>query len=666
MDLRTLLKTTPHNIAILASADIITPKDFLMYLPRTHEDRRIVSTLFELDTNTKQTIKAQITSKSRIKTSKWWIWRAAFIDESWSKWEIVIFNVWFMFIKIKEDQWYEITGKPTIWNKKITFSHPELKEISEPENSQVHEIWRIVPIYSQIWEITSAWFERKMADMIWYADELISENLEPYILSDYQLISKQDMIRNLHFPTDVDQLAQAKYRMMFEKILAIQISSLRAKNTYQSRVHDQHEIARDRVSAIVKTLPFELTMAQKKCVTQIIQDMWKAVPMMRLLQWDVWSGKTIVALIAARYATQSWWQAAFLAPLEVLAVQHYQTISKIVMAHGLKVELLTWSIPDSKKIRIKQQLIDWTIDIIIGTHAIIQDDVHFKNLTLAVIDEQHKFGVKQRSYLAQSWSPHLLQMTATPIPRSLALAYFGEFEVSVIDQMPAWRKPIYTKVVTHAELSKIKPRCEHKLSQWQSMFVVVPLIQESEQLDWVSSAYQMYEEISWLYSDRKVWLLHGKLKSNEKQDIMKQFVSWALHILVSTTVIEVGIDVPHATLMIIANAERFGLSQLHQLRWRVGRSDVQSYCFLLTTKKSDRLKAMEETTDWFKLAEIDLKLRWPWELLGIRQSGETDIPIELLSDTAFIERVQQCARELLEHDPDLVRNTIDGIWWVWS
>jgi ATP-dependent DNA helicase RecG len=335
------------------------------------------------------------------------------------------------------------------------------------------------------------------------------------------------------------------------------------------------------------------------------------------------------------------------------------SISKLLLPLGIRVELLTGSLPASKKKSIKDALTAGHIDIIIGTHAIIQDDIEFHNLKLAIIDEQHKFGVKQRAFFQHHNSPHLLQMTATPIPRSLALAFFGEFTVSIIDEMPAGRKPIITKIISESEYHKLKPRILTKISQWQRVYVITSLIDESEQLDEVKSAKAMYDEITDLYPEMtgKIWLLHGQMKSKEKDEVMLDFKRGKYVILVSTTVIEVGIDVPEATVMIIKNAERFGLSQLHQIRGRVGRSDLQSYCFLETKNKNGpsgiKLKHLETTTDGFALAEIDLQMRGSGEFLGTRQSGESTIPAHILTDTLLLEQVKTCALQLLTDYPDL-------------
>lgn len=385
--------------------------------------------------------------------------------------------------------------------------------------------------------------------------------------------------------------------------------------------------------------------------------------MMRLLQWDVWSWKTIVATaVAYHIIKQLWWQIALLAPLSVLAQQHYETLAKLLLPLWVRIELLTWSLTPKHKNKLKQALKAWTIDIIVGTHAIIQEDIEFFNLQFAIVDEQHKFGVRQRAFFQRFDSPHLLQMTATPIPRSLTLAFFWEFEVSIIDEMPAWRKPITTKIVNNWEIKKLKPRILTKISQNQKCFIVTPLIHESEHesMEEIASATVEREEVTAHYPELswKIWLLHWQMKSSEKDQIMKDFKDGKYVILVSTTVIEVWIDIPDATIMIIKNSERFGLSQLHQLRGRVWRSDIQSYCFLHTKRKSwdsyQRLRHMEETNDGFELAEIDLRLRGSGEILWVRQSGDTDIPIEILTDSDYLSNIKQAWSLLMDKYPEVV------------
>ena len=434
------------------------------------------------------------------------------------------------------------------------------------------------------------------------------------------------------------------------------ISSDFSENSSDLSVQPDREIIKE----IIKSLPFELTMAQKKVIKQITENIHEPKPMLRLLQGDVGSGKTVVAAASAYYTHKKFWgQSVFLAPLEVLANQHYKTLAKLLLPLGLRVELLTWSVPKNQKDKIKQDLLEGRIHTLVWTHAVIQEDVVFKQLQFVVIDEQHKFWVKQRAFFKRFWAPHILQMSATPIPRSMALAFFGEFDVSIIDEMPIGRKPIITKVISEKEYMKLKPRILDHINKGQKVFIVTPLIEESEKLEKVKAATTEFEEAKALYPELKgrIWLLHGKMRPKDKDEVMQDFKSWKISLLVSTTVIEVGVDIPEATIMVIKNAERFWLSQLHQLRWRIGRADIQSYCFLETKSKAGdigkRLKAMEESNDGFKLAELDLQNRGAGEILGTMQSWESDIPLEILSDLKFLEKIQEGAKRLLEKYPKL-------------
>lgn len=520
---------------------------------------------------------------------------------------------------------------------------------------------RIYPVYPELLGIKASWFAKRVWDNRHLIPQLFPEYLPRAVVQELWLMDYTKTIQSMHYPDSMEDALAAQRRVSFDKLLGVQLSSIMQRDAYQDDAYfERQPINWDLVKDVVDALPFILTTAQKKALKAIIENLHEGHPMMRLLQGDVGSWKTIVAAIAAYYVVKQFGaQAAFLAPLEVLAQQHYKSIAKILLPLGIRLECITGSMAPSEKRRIKTGLERGTVDIVIGTHALLQDDVEFKHLFLAVIDEQHKFGVRQRAFFKKFNSPHLLQMTATPIPRSMALAFFGEFDVSTIDEMPAGRKPIVTKIVSEAEYKKLKQRVLTKLSQDQRVFIVVPLIEDSEVMVDLKSAMQEFEDTKALYTELsdKIGLLHGKMKPDQKAEVMAKFKKWDYLILVSTTVIEVGIDVPEATIMIIKNADRFGLAQSHQLRGRVGRSDIQSYCFLETKHKAGesytRLRALEQYTDGFKLAELDLKYRGAGEFLGTRQSWVTDIPYEMMADTAFLESIQRTARMLLEKYPGL-------------
>ena len=556
---------------------------------------------------------------------------------------------------------------------KITFSHPDVVETEAPEDPNAaledkveikenYNTGRIFPIYPELMGIKPGRFAQKMRLLMDKIDTIFSEYLPQEFIEKFWLMGVQETIKEMHYPTSFDQQKQANLRIFFDRLLRIQLYSLMNRNDYQqNKTKTGGEIIDwEIIKNIVTTLPFELTMAQKKVIKHITENIHEPKPMLRLLQWDVGSGKTVVAAASAYYTHKKFWgQSVFLAPLEVLANQHYKTLAKLLLPLWLRVELLTWSVPKSQKDKIKQDLLEGRIHTLIWTHAVIQDDVVFNNLQFVVIDEQHKFWVKQRAFFKKFWAPHILQMSATPIPRSMALAFFGEFDVSIIDEMPLGRKPIITKVISEKEYIKLKPRILDHIRKGQKVFIVTPLIEESEKLEEVKAATTEFEEAKALFPELKgkIGLLHGKMRSKDKDAVMQDFKSWKICLLVSTTVIEVGVDIPEATIMVIKNAERFGLSQLHQLRGRIGRADIQSYCFLETKSKAwdigKRLKAMEETNDGFKLAELDLQNRGAGEILGTMQSWESDIPLEILSDLKFLEKIQEGAKRLLEKYPKL-------------
>lgn len=665
--LKNQLRTTNKYISILEKNGITSIKDLLQYFPRTYEDRTIIKPLWELTVNEKwiATTKGKIIEK-KFSPRRWRkVYEYKFIDEKGRIWYISIFNSWYLASKIKEEQRYIIVWKPMYKYWKITFNQPEAIETkdttSETENNPY--TWRIYPVYSELYGIKSGRFAEKIWTIIDNIDIIFKEHLPEDFLKKFNLLWVKETIKNIHFPENMEIQKKALQRIFFDRLLRVQLHSLLQKENYEKisiKKYSETRPERKIIKDFLNTLPFELTNAQKKVIKNCIETIHWEKPMMALLQWDVWSWKTIVAATLAYYLfkTQNK-QSVFLAPLEVLANQHYINLAKIFLPLWLRIELITWSITKSTKEKIKQDLKEGKIHIIIGTHALLQNDIDLFDTGIIIIDEQHKFWVRQRAFFKKFWNPDILQMSATPIPRSMALAFFWEFDVHIIDELPKWRQEINTKIISESEYKKLKNRILTKINEKQKVFVVTPLVEESEKLEEVKAATTEYEEIKLLFPElkNKIGLIHGKMNAKEKEEVMNKFKKWTYCLLVSTTVIEVWVDIPEATIMIIKNAERFGLSQLHQLRWRIGRSSLKSYCFLETKKKTwdsyKRLQAMEKTNDWFKLAELDLKNRWPGEILGTIQAWQTDIPIEILSDLKFIEKVQDWAKRLLEKYPNL-------------
>lgn len=678
-DLKTILKTTQPQVEKLAAVGVVTPEQLLWLLPRAYEDRTQIKTVQDLLMDgAVQTIKARVIKKSFISTPKGKkLIEIQLLDENEHKATARFLNMTYILRSVLVEQRYYVVGVPQYDKGKRTYWHPEFV----PTEATVGEdgaIWSLYPIYPELQGITRQWFYKKIHQALPVLLETVVDPLPAAFLQTRELIWLREMFLALHAPRSFAEIDRARQRIYTMKLLQRQLNALVTKHDYQLTLPaslPQWSL----VSDLLQHVPFQLTWAQKKVIKEIVEEMHGPVTMMKLLQGDVGSGKTIVAAVAAWYVLkQRGGQVVFLAPLAVLAQQQFRSLAKLLLPLGIRVELLTGATKPSEKKRLKQALLLGQIQIVVGTHALLQDDVVFADLRLAVIDEQHKFGVRQRGFFQQFGSPHILQMTATPIPRSLALAFFGEFTVSTIDEMPAGRKPIITKIVSEAERHKLKPRILTKIAQQQRVFVITPLIEDSEVMDEVKSAFQQFAVMKELFAaelrttypdlDSPIGLLHGKLKPDEKDAVMADFKSGKIVMLVSTTVIEVGIDIPEATVMIIMNAERFWLSQLHQLRGRVGRSDLQSYCFLETKNKSgvtyQRLQHMETTTDGFKLAELDLQLRGAGEFLGTRQSGETDLPGEILTDTVFIERVQRMAADLMKTYPQVASKILGGDEWI--
>lgn len=654
-DLKSFLKTTDRYVNLLNEKGIKTPKDFFYYFPRDYEDRTKIKNIWELTEWIKEVFKANIVDKTIINTQRWKrIIEFKLEDENKNIAYANFMNNNFVLRQLKVWNTVLLSWKPkfSYWKYVIWFPEIISDNFGSSNNNSANLVWNIVPIYSDYLGIKASWFQKKMSEKINDIDNLFNEYLPSYLLKKYDLLDIKTALKNIHFPKNTSFLQKAKYRFNFEQLLIWQIIS--NYNFLTKKQWEKTEPDWNIVKEFLKKLPFELTFAQKKAIKLIIEDIHSWKLMARLLQWDVWSWKTIVSAIVAYYVIKKFnKQVVLLAPTEVLAAQHIKNISKYFLPEWIKIELLTWS--TKKKDKLKEEIKNWNLSLIVWTHAVIQDDVIFKDLWLLIVDEQHKFWVNQRTKLTSQWQVHVLQMTATPIPRSLALSYFWEFENTVIDELPPWRQKITTKVISESEYKKLPQFFINKINQWQQIYIVVPLIEESEKMENLNSAFEEYENVKNMFeaTNIKIWLMHWRLKSDEKEKVMKDFKEWKTQILVSTTVIEVWVDVPQATIMVIKNAERFGLSSLHQLRWRVGRWKGKSYCFLVTKSKSwdsyRRLKYMEEFDSWFKLAEIDLKLRWAWTMLWTLQSWEMDLPQEALTDLELIENTRNEAKFILEN-----------------
>lgn len=661
---KTILRTTDNYIKSLQKAWIETIWDFLNLYPRDYEDRTNVLESFSyINIKEKNTILVKLISIENQKTSNWKILTKAIVeDKNGFMSECVWFNRKFL-----QTQYQKFLQKSVILSWKVKYDFWKLSFVSPEIDGDLSKVWgEILPIYSDVNYIPWSWIGSKMENLKSYT-KYFKETLPNEIITKYNFISKNDAINLLHFPKSKNDIEVAKFRLAYEELFDINYKSISKKhNIFKTTTWKSIAIPLDAdlVKQIISKLPFELTWWQKIALFQILKDSENNHAMQRLLEWDVWTWKTIVAAVAvihnilqARklYGEKSF-QVAIMAPTEILARQHFEWLLNMFFEYWINSELLVGSTTAKNKNIIKQKLKSWDIDVIIWTHALIQEDVLFNNLFFVIIDEQHRFWVKQREALEtwlgnHSWvTPHNLNMTATPIPRTLALTLYWDQDLSIISEYPKDRKLIHTKVIWSDEArNQVELFIRTQLESWRQVFWISPLVEESEKMD-LANAISTYESLVDIFSPYKVGLLHWKMKPKEKDQIMKEFSENKIQILSSTSVVEVWVNIPNATIMCIEWAERFGLSQLHQFRWRVWRWKYQSYCYLFPSswKPTDRLKAMEKTNNWFELSEIDLELRWPWEVYWVRQSGVPEFKIADLKDLELISQIREDIEELLK------------------
>jgi ATP-dependent DNA helicase RecG len=579
--------------------------------------------------------------------------------------------VWFKGVNylekvVKNHQEYIVFGKPTMFNGRPQMAHPELEEVTEQKAGQSF----LQPVYNtsdklrNYHRIDSKAIMRMVSDLLKIALPQITETLSPELIQQYGLMGKAEALQQIHFPQNSDTLQRARFRLKFEELFYIQLKLLRQKD--QRKVTLAGQIFNE-VPTLVhfykNVMPFDLTGAQKRVIHEIYKDFLAGKQMNRLLQGDVGSGKTIVAFISMLMAADNGAQSCLMAPTEILADQHYQGLKVYADQLGINLGKLTGSTPTRVRRELHEQLREGTMQMLVGTHALLEDVVQFRNLGLTIMDEQHRFGVAQRSKLWQKNPyviPHVLVMTATPIPRTLAMTLYGDLDVSVIDELPAGRKPIVTVHRYDANRLKVFQFIRDQVALGRQVYIVYPLIEESETLDY-KDLTDGYESVSRAFPEMQISIVHGRMKAEEKDFEMARFVKKETQIMVATTVIEVGVNVPNASVMVIESAERFGLSQLHQLRGRVGRGADQSYCILMTGYKLSkdsrtRLETMVRTNNGFEIADIDLKLRGPGDLMGTQQSGVLDLLIaDLAKDGRILTESRAAAQAILNDDPDLAR-----------
>jgi len=659
--LEVAISTKKEYILALKEMGIYTVEDLLLYFPRAYEDLSQFKGLHEAKDGEVITTKGFLQNIKLIPTKnrKMKLVKAMFYDEAGYESEVVWFNQPHLKRTLPMDKEVILSGKVK-WNYgKITLQSPV---VEQSKSTQIHA-GTTVPIYPQHDVITSRWLREKIHSLLYLTKDL-PEVLPDEILVEEKLMPKSLAVQEIHFPTSQEKMESARDRLGYEELFLLQLKSLKKKKEWQESRSDDSDIDVMKLDAefvkeFFKTLPFTPTNAQKIVIYEILKDMERPFPMIRLLEGDVGSGKTMVALMAALQVVKNGYQVAVMAPTEVLARQHLVSFGKFLESYpDINIQLLVGSLKTAEKKQVTDALANGQVNIIIGTHALIQDGIEFNNLGLAIIDEQHRFGVKQREVFVRHGSPHILNMTATPIPRTLALVAYGDQDLSVINEMPPGRMPIETKIVPPKYRETVYRFLEGRMEKGEQVYVICPLIDESDVLE-VKSVKQEFETLQTVFPKYTVGLLHGKMKSEEKNQVMQAFKDNEIQVLVSTSVIEVGVDVPNATIMLIEGAERFGLSQLHQFRGRVGRGKVQSYCFLYTNSTSEqtvaRLKAMTEHTDGFMLAEIDLKLRGPGEVYGVRQSGIADLKIANLMNVVLLDRVRKAAEEYYDMNCSIIQ-----------
>ena len=674
-DIKYLSGVGPQRAAVLnKELGIYSLHDLLYYFPYKYVDRSRIYTIREIDgTMPYIQLKGEILSFEAIGEGRQRRLVAHFSDGTG-----VVDLVWFQGIKFllgkyKVHQEYIVFGKPSVFNGRFNIAHPDIELVSEVQLSSIG----MQPYYNTTEKMKRSFLhshaiEKMMGTLVKQLSEPLPETLSPAILAEHHLLPLTEALINIHFPANSDLLRKAQYRLKFEELFYVQLNILRYAKDRRRRYRGY---LFERVGEVFNTfysrnLPFELTNAQKRVLKEIRRDVGSGRQMNRLLQGDVGSGKTLVALMSMLMALDNGYQACMMAPTEILANQHYETIRELLFGMDVRVELLTGSVKGKKREAILAGLLTGDVHILIGTHAVLEEWVNFSSLGLVVIDEQHRFGVAQRARLwaKNAQPPHVLVMTATPIPRTLAMTLYGDLDVSVIDELPPGRKPIVTLHQFDSHRAGLYRSIRKQIAEGRQVYIVYPLITESEKID-LKNLEEGYLHICEEFPECKVCKVHGKMKPAEKDEQMQRFVSGEAQIMVATTVIEVGVNVPNASVMVIENAERFGLSQLHQLRGRVGRGADQSYCILVTGFKlaedtRKRLEIMVRTNDGFEIAEADLKLRGPGDLEGTQQSGIAfDLKIaDVARDGQLLQYVRDIAQAVVDADPDGTSPENEVLW----
>ncbi len=649
---------TAKQLSNLKSLGINTIYDLIYYFPRAYDDRTNIKKIGELKFNEYVVLKATVMSAVNLTVRSGKKIVKAMVTDGTGIMEILWFGMPYIKKSLKIGEEYLFIGQT---KKSTVFQliNPEYKLFSGQQKVSENEI---LPIYSSNKNITQNSLRKLVEKFLVNFLNYFEENIPDELIKEYKIMERKSAIKNIHYPVSMKEIEEAKRRFAIEELLILELGILKNRFIIENSNSKKYEVEgkKEKVKKFLSFLSFTLTNAQKKVIKEIYDEISNGKIVNRLIQGDVGSGKTVVAMVILIYMAENGYQGALMAPTEILANQHYLGIKERLEKIGLRVELLTSSIKGKKKNEILDGIANGDIDIVIGTHSLIEDDVIFKKLGLIVIDEQHRFGVNQRNKLREKgFLGNLLVMSATPIPRSLALSIYGDLDLSIIDELPPGRTPIKTKWIANDEdLEKMYDFIYKKVNAGNQAYFVAPLIETSDKMA-LKSVDKVSEEIERKFSNKKIGIIHGKMKAKEKDEVMLKFKNKEYDILIATTVIEVGIDVPASTIMTIYNAERFGLSALHQLRGRVGRGSKQSYCFLIsnsiTENSKQRLSIMEETEDGFRIAEEDLKLRNSGEIFGLRQSGFSDLKfIDIIYDVKTIKLVRdECIKYLKEHKGEI-------------
>ncbi len=654
--IQTLPGVADNRASQLAGLNIATVRDLLFHFPRAYEDRRSVTRLADVREDQIVTVLAEVISSRVVRLRSRMSMAEVRLRDDSGEMRAVWFGQEYLARTFKPGARAFFTGRAGKWNG-VALRNPDYELLTGDEEDLLNA-GRIVPVYRLTEGVSQRMLRRLVRTALDLATQPINDALPEAIRARHNLPEANDALRNVHFPDDLDLGKRARNRFAFEELLGIQLGVLRARAMrHEERKHNRHTVEGPRLRALQASLPFELTNAQARAIEQILSDMASPRPTMRLLQGDVGCGKTIVAMHAIAAAIDGGYQAAIMAPTEILAEQHAITMHERLAPLGVSIGLLTGSTTNAANLR--QRIANGEVQLIAGTHALIQGSTQFHKLGLVVIDEQHRFGVVQRSALAEKGlDPEIVQMTATPIPRTLAITVYGGMDISVIDELPPNRTPVKTKQIPPAKIEGMYDYVRKQASQGLQTYIVCPLVDESNTRLLKAVTKHFDELVGGPLSGLRVGLMHGRLPSKEKDAVMRAFKAGELDVLLSTSVIEVGIDCPNATTMIIEDASQFGLTQLHQLRGRVGRGSETSHCFLLGKAKTEdgrtRLEKMCATSNGFEIAEADLALRGPGEFYGVRQSGLSDLRVaDLILDARLLDLARREAEMLLRTDPQL-------------